>query len=63
MQSITSDTMDRIEDTVTSGITSKLATLRERLGKRLQDLEITDGMDALIIKPRRYLGLDSLDRF
>jgi len=35
---------------------SKLATLQERLGKRLPDLEITDGMDGLIIRPHRYLG-------
>ena len=35
---------------------SKLAVLQERLGKRLLDLEITDGMDGLIIRPHRYLG-------
>jgi len=35
---------------------SKLATLQERLGKRLPDLEITDGIDGLIVKPRSYLG-------
>ena len=35
---------------------SKLATLQERLGKRLPDLEITDDIDGLIIKPHRYLG-------
>jgi hypothetical protein len=35
---------------------SKLATLQERLGPRLQDLEVTDGMDGLIVKPRSYLG-------
>lgn len=35
---------------------SKLAVLRERLGARLQDLEITDGIDGLIVKPHRYLG-------
>jgi len=35
---------------------SKLAVLRERLGARLQDLEITDGIDGLIIRPRQYLG-------
>jgi hypothetical protein len=35
---------------------SKLATLRERLGARLQDLEVTDGMDGLVVRPRRYLG-------
>jgi hypothetical protein len=35
---------------------SKLATLQERLGPRLQDLEITDGIDGLIVKPRRYLA-------
>jgi hypothetical protein len=36
---------------------SKLAVLQERLSvNRLQDLEITDGMDGLIVKPRRYLG-------
>ena len=34
---------------------SKLATLQERLGKRLPDLEITDGIDGFIVKPRRYL--------
>jgi hypothetical protein len=36
--------------------TPKLATLQEQLGQRLQDLEITDGIDGLIVKPRRYLG-------
>jgi hypothetical protein len=35
---------------------SKLAVLQERLGARLQDLEITDGIDGLVVKPRRYLG-------
>ena len=34
---------------------SKLAVLQERLGKRLPDLEITDGIDGFIVKPRRYL--------
>jgi len=37
-------------------VVSKLATLQERLGPRLQDLEVTDGIDGLIVKPRRYLG-------
>jgi hypothetical protein len=31
-------------------------TLQEPLGARLQDLEVTDGMDGLIVRPRRYLG-------
>jgi hypothetical protein len=35
---------------------SKLATLQERLGPRLQNLEVTDGMDGLIVRPRKYLG-------
>jgi hypothetical protein len=35
---------------------SKLATLQERLGARLQDLEVTDSMDGLVVRPRRYLG-------
>jgi hypothetical protein len=35
---------------------SKLETLRERLSPRLQDLEITDGIDGLVVKPRKYLG-------
>jgi hypothetical protein len=35
---------------------SKLATLQERLGARIQDLEITDGIDGLVVRPRRYLG-------
>jgi hypothetical protein len=35
---------------------SKLAALQERLGPRLQNLEVTDGMGELIIKPRKYLG-------
>ena len=35
---------------------SKLATLQERLGACLPDLEITDGIDGLIIRPHRYLG-------
>jgi hypothetical protein len=35
---------------------SKLAVLQERLGARLQDLEITESMDGLVLKPRRYLG-------
>lgn len=34
---------------------SKLAVLQERLGARLQDLEIMEGMDGLVVKPRRYL--------
>jgi hypothetical protein len=35
---------------------SKLATLQEKLGARLQDLEITEGFDGLSVKPKRYLG-------
>ena len=34
----------------------KLATLQERLGARLLDVEVTDGLDGLIVKPRRYLA-------
>jgi hypothetical protein len=34
---------------------SKLPVLQERLSARLQDLEITDGIDGFIVKPRRYL--------
>ena len=34
---------------------SKLAVLQERLGARLQDLELMEGMDGLMVKPRRYL--------
>jgi hypothetical protein len=34
---------------------SKLPVLQERLGARLQDLEIMEGMDGLVVKPRRYL--------
>ena len=35
---------------------SKLPVLQERLGARLQDLEVTDGIDGLVVKPRKYLG-------
>jgi hypothetical protein len=35
---------------------SKLASLQERLGARLQDLEVTDGMDGIVVRPRKYLG-------
>lgn len=35
---------------------SKLATLQERLGAHLQDVEITEGFDGLSIKPKKYLG-------
>ena len=35
---------------------SKLASLQEQLGARLQDLELNDGLDSIIVKPRRYLG-------
>jgi len=35
---------------------SKLATLQEQLGQRLQDLELNDGLDSIIVKPRKYLG-------
>jgi hypothetical protein len=34
----------------------KLASLQEQLGARLQDLELNDGLDSIIVKPRRYLG-------
>jgi hypothetical protein len=35
---------------------SKLATLQERLGSRLQDVEVVEGFDGLCVKPKRYLG-------
>jgi hypothetical protein len=35
---------------------SKLATLQERLGVRLQDLEVVEGFDGLSVKPKKYLG-------
>jgi len=40
---------------------SKLAgltveTVRERLAKRLPDLEILDGFDGFAVKPKRFLG-------
>jgi hypothetical protein len=35
---------------------SKLATLQERLGARLPDVEVVEGFDGLSIRPKRYLG-------
>jgi hypothetical protein len=35
---------------------SKLATLQERLGPRLQGVEVVEGFDGLCVKPKRYLG-------
>jgi hypothetical protein len=35
---------------------SKLATLQERLGSRLQDVEVVEGFDGLCVKPKKYLG-------
>jgi hypothetical protein len=35
---------------------SKLATLQERLGARMQDVEVVEGFDGLSIKPKKYLG-------
>ncbi len=37
-------------------VVSKLATLQERLGARLRDVEVTDELDGVIVKPRRFLG-------
>ena len=37
-------------------VASKLATLQERLGSRLQDVEVVEGFDGLCVKPKRYLG-------
>ena len=37
-------------------VVSKLVTLQERLGARLRDVEVTDGLDGVIVKPRRFLG-------
>jgi len=35
---------------------SKLATLQERLGSRLQAVEVVEGFDGVCVKPKRYLG-------
>jgi hypothetical protein len=44
----------RVETPKPAGLT--VETLRERLGKRLQDLDITDGFDGFSVKPKRFLG-------